>query len=71
MIIKRFERKWIYNKNYLNLINILIRSKFFFHFQFSKRQVNSIYFEHLKVISFWIGMLIMHTLKLFSPMGDI
>ena len=46
MKINRFERKWVYNKNYLNLINILIRSKFFFQFQFSKRQVNSIYFDN-------------------------
>ena len=43
---ERFERKWVYySNNSLNLINSLIRSKFFFRYQFPKRKVNSIYFE--------------------------
>ena len=43
---KRFERKWVYySSNRLNLINSLIRSKFFFRYQFPKRRVNSIYFD--------------------------
>lgn len=44
----RFERKWIYNKgDNLNLVNKLIRSDFFFNFTFTKRKVNSIYFDDL------------------------
>ena len=43
----RFERKWIYNKgDNLNLVNKLIRSDFF-NFTFTKRKVNSIYFDDL------------------------
>ena len=43
---KRFERKWVYySSNRLSLINSLIRSKFFFRYQFPRRRVNSIYFD--------------------------
>ncbi len=42
----RFERKWIYtSSNNLSLINKLIRSSLFFKSNFSKRKVNSIYFD--------------------------
>ena len=45
--INRFERKWILrNGNYLMLINSLLRSNFFFKFQYPKRKVNSIYFDN-------------------------
>ncbi len=45
--INRFERKWVYkSNNYLALINSLIRSNFFFKFQFPERKVNSIYFDN-------------------------
>lgn len=50
--INRFERKWIFrNGDYLKLINSLLRSNFFFKFQFPKRRVNSIYFDDLKLSS--------------------
>ena len=45
--INRFERKWIYKSNdYLDLINSLIWSNFFFSRQYPKRRVNSIYFDN-------------------------
>ena len=45
--INRFERKWILrNGNYLMLVNSLLRSNFFFKFQYPKRKVNSIYFDN-------------------------
>ncbi len=45
--INRFERKWILRSgNYLMLINSLLRSNFFFRFQYPKRKVNSIYFDN-------------------------
>ena len=44
--IKRFERKWVYKgEDSLMIVNALIRSKFFFNFQYTNRQVNSIYFD--------------------------
>jgi len=44
--INRFERKWIFNsKDYLALINSLIRSNLFFKKHYPKRRVNSIYFD--------------------------
>ena len=44
--IKRYERKWVYKgQDNLQIINALIRSKFFFNFQYTNRQVNSIYFD--------------------------
>lgn len=50
--INRFERKWILkNGDYLKLINSLLRSNFFFKFQYPKRKVNSIYFDDLKLSS--------------------
>ena len=50
--INRFERKWILkNGDYLKLINSLLRSNFFFKPQYPKRNVNSIYFDNLKLKS--------------------
>ena len=44
--LSRFERKWVYrNNDYLTLVNMLIRSNFFFHKQYPDRKVNSIYFD--------------------------
>ena len=44
--INRYERKWIFNNgDYLKLINSLLRSNFFFRYQYPKRKVNSIYFD--------------------------
>ena len=44
--IKRFERKWVYKgEDSLMIVNALFRSKFFFNFQYTNRQVNSIYFD--------------------------
>ncbi len=45
--INRFERKWVLrNSNCLMLVNSLLRSNFFFRFQYPKRKVNSIYFDN-------------------------
>ena len=45
--INRFERKWILKSgDYLKLINSLLRSNFFFQFQYPARKVNSIYFDN-------------------------
>tara|TARA_B100001063_G_scaffold217903_1_gene220869 strand:- start:1853 stop:2527 length:675 start_codon:yes stop_codon:yes gene_type:complete len=50
--INRFERKWILkNGDYLKLINSLLRSNFFFTFQYPKRKVNSIYFDDQNLTS--------------------
>jgi len=50
--IHRYERKWVYrNKDYLQLINSLLRSNFFFRYQFQNRKVNSIYFDDNKFSS--------------------
>ena len=50
--INRFERKWILkNGDYLKLINSLLRSNFFFKTQYPKRNVNSIYFDNIKLKS--------------------
>ena len=44
--INRFERKWILNGgDHLKLVNALLRSNFFFKFQFPNRKVNSLYFD--------------------------
>ena len=50
--INRFERKWILKDgDHLKLINSLLRSNFFFRSQYSKRKVNSIYFDDSKLKS--------------------
>ena len=50
--INRFERKWILKDgDHLKLINSLLRSNFFFRSQYSKRKVNSIYFDNSKLKS--------------------
>ena len=50
--INRFERKWILKDgDYLKLINSLLRSNFFFRTQYSKRKVNSLYFDNYKLKS--------------------
>ena len=50
--INRFERKWVFkSKNYLALINSLLRSELFFINQYPSRKVNSIYFDDLNFSS--------------------
>ena len=41
----RFERKWIFNNNYFDIYNSLLKSKFYFNNSFPDRRVNSIYFD--------------------------
>ena len=50
--LNRFERKWVFrSKNYLSLINSLLRSDLFFTNQYPNRKVNSIYFDDLNFSS--------------------
>ena len=50
--INRFERKWVFkSKNYLALVNSLLRSELFFINQYPSRKVNSIYFDDLNFSS--------------------
>lgn len=50
--INRFERKWILKDgDYIKLINSLLRSNFFFRFQYPSRKVNSLYFDNSKYSS--------------------
>ena len=50
--LNRFERKWIFrNKNYLSLINSLIRSDLFFTTHHPQRKINSIYFDDINFTS--------------------
>ena len=50
--VKRFERKWVYkDQDNLQIINTLLRSNFFFNFQYLSRKVNSIYFDDLNYSS--------------------
>ena len=45
-LLKRYERKWVFNSIDHNQLFILLnRSNFLFTNQFSDRQVNSIYFD--------------------------
>ena len=45
-LLKRYERKWVFNTIDHNQLFILLnRSNFFFSNQFTDRQVNSIYFD--------------------------
>ena len=45
-LIKRYERKWVFNSiDHIQLFILLNRSNFLFTNQFSDRQVNSIYFD--------------------------
>ena len=41
----RFERKWVFNNNFLDVYNNLLKSKFLFRTNFPDRTVNSIYFD--------------------------
>ena len=41
----RFERKWIFNTNYLDLLSKSYKSNFNFKIQHPKRTVNSLYFD--------------------------
>ena len=41
----RFERKWLFNTNYIDLLNKTFKSKFNFKIQHPKRTVNSLYFD--------------------------
>ena len=41
----RFERKWIFNNNFFDIYNSLLKSKFYFNNSFPDRMVNSIYFD--------------------------
>ena len=44
----RFERKWVFNNNFLDVYNNLLKSKFLFRTNFPDRTVNSIYFDDFK-----------------------
>ena len=41
----RFERKWVFNTNYLDLLSKSYKSNFNFKIQHPKRTVNSLYFD--------------------------
>jgi|TARA_B110001452_G_scaffold246663_1_gene232139 hypothetical protein len=42
----RYERKWVFkNINYLQVFNLLIRSKFYFKKHYPLRKINSIYYD--------------------------
>jgi SPX domain protein involved in polyphosphate accumulation len=47
----RFERKWVFNNNFLDVYNNLLKSKFFFKEAFPNRLVNSIYFDDFNYTS--------------------
>ena len=44
----RFERKWVFNNNFLDVYNNFLKSKFLFRTNFPDRTVNSIYFDDFK-----------------------
>ena len=51
-LIKRFERKWLFNGSNIELVKLaIIRSKFLFNEIYSPRAVNSIYFDDCKFSS--------------------
>jgi SPX domain protein involved in polyphosphate accumulation len=44
---KRIERKWVFNKaDHILVLNLLLRSNFFFKNQYPPRKINSIYFDN-------------------------
>ena len=47
----RFERKWVFNNNFLEIYNNLLKSKFFFKEAFPNRIINSIYFDDFSYTS--------------------
>ena len=41
----RYERKWVFDNNFSDIYNSLLKSKFYFNNSFPDRKVNSIYFD--------------------------
>ena len=41
----RFERKWVFANNYLDVLSKLLKSKFMFRILYPDRHINSIYFD--------------------------